>query len=100
MAYHSTPRRHREAIQRYGLLPSLPSPAQFYGVYVYRDDYSHPTRAKGNLSRSFRCHWSHAAPNDLWRVAYIGPLCGDQFVENGLVLFDRPEFASLVSHLS
>lgn len=100
IAYHSCPRRYRESILQYGLLPSLPNPAQFYGVYVFRDDYQHPTRSKGNLSRSFRCHWDHRPPNDLWEVAYIGPMCGDQYVENGLVLFERPQFASLLSQLS
>lgn len=96
-ALHSSPRRHREAIQRVGLLPNLPHPAQHFGVYVFNDDYNHRTAYKGSFRRTFRVRWSHRPPNDLWRVGYCGPLCGDQFVENGLVLFDQVTEVTLVT---
>src|SRR5215469_455494 len=102
VAYHSTARRHREAIHRYGLIPALPSSAQWFGVYVYRDDYTHRTRHMRYRSgiRPVSCWWAHRPPNDLWEVAYIGPLYPDQFVANALVLSEPPEHVSLVSPLS
>jgi hypothetical protein len=97
VAYHSAPRRYRHSIRRYGLLPNLPSASQLFGVYVYRDDYTHRTRHM-RIRGAFRpvhVWWTHAAPNDLWETAYIGPLCPDQFVDNGLVLFYPPQVSLL-----
>jgi hypothetical protein len=99
VCYHSTPRRHREAIQRYGLLPNLPNMGQHYGIYVYCDDCIHKTR-EYRRSRRFWTRWEHRPPNDLWQVGYVGPLCPDQWVTNGLVLFEKPQLLSLVSRLS
>lgn len=98
IAYHTAPPRCRDHIRKHGLLPNLPNPSQLFGIYVYRDDYTHPLRSR--RSRRYWCHWTHRPQNDLWEVAYIGPMCGDQFVTNGLVLFERPQFVSLLSRLS
>ena len=101
IAYHVAPRRYRQSIERYGLLPNLPTPANFYGVYVYCDDHWHPTWRvrRDGTARMFRLQWEHRA-GDLWEVAYIGPVCPDPFVANGLILTEPVQFASLVSHLS
>jgi hypothetical protein len=101
-AYHSTSRRHRESIQEHGLLPNLPNATQLYGVYVFRDDLYHRTRhmrIRGAF-RQVRVRWAHETHNDLWEVAYVGPLCPDQFVENGLVLYYPPQLVSLLTQLS
>jgi len=99
VCYHSSARRHRESIREYGLLPNLPNAGQLFGIYAYRDDYEHITRDR-HRRRAFWTRWDHRPPNDLWEVAYIGPFCPDQYVANGIVLFTRPQFVSLVSHLS
>jgi hypothetical protein len=95
VAYHSTPRRHRASIERHGLLCGLPNVGQHFGVYVYSDDYEHAT-CERRRSKQYWVYWAHRPPNDLWRVAYIGPLCPDQYVANALVLFERVQ----VLHLS
>lgn len=95
--YHSTLPRHRESIERLGLLPGLPHPAQYFGVYVYNDDFGHATHTKGSFRRAFRCYWAHGDGNDLWQVAYIGPMFEDQFVENGMVLEDTATQVTLVT---
>lgn len=95
IAYHATARRHRFGIRRYGLLPSEPGMEQPYGVYVFNDDFGHAT-----FTRSlFVCRWSWWQPMDLWRVAYVGPLSPDRYVENGLVLHNPvpPEYVTLVT---
>jgi hypothetical protein len=99
VCYHSTARRHREAITEYGLLPNLPNAGQHFGIYVYCDDCVHVTRER-RRRRAYWTRWDHLPPNDLWRVGYVGPLCPDQYVTNGLVLFERPQLVSLVSQLS
>ena len=99
ICYHSTARRHRDSIWRYGLLPNLPNAGQHFGVYVYQDDAPHVTRER-RRPRQFWCRWAHRPPNDLWQVAYIGPLYRDQYVTNGFVLFDPVQSVSLLSQLS
>jgi hypothetical protein len=99
VAYHTTPRRHRESIERYGLLPNLPNASQHFGIYVYQDDCIHLTRDR-RRRRRYWTRWDHRPPHDLWQVGYVGPLCPDQYVTNGLVLFERPQYLSRVSHLS
>jgi len=96
VAYHSTAFRHREAIRQYGMLPTLPHPAQYFGVYVF-GEFDHPTFMKGSFRRQFRCRWDHSPKNDLWQIVYCGPLCEDQYVENGLVLFGDVTNVSLVT---
>jgi len=99
IVYHSTARRHRESIERHGLLGNLPNAGQWWGIYTFRDDYRHiPPRDRRN--RRTWTIWTHHEPNDLWEIAYIGPLLPDQYVANGLVLTERPEFVSRVSRLS
>lgn len=81
VAYHATVFRHRESIRKYGLLAAGSNPERF-GVYVFREDYGHPT-----FSRTRACvRWGHWPPNDLWQVSYIGPMSPDHYVENGLIL--------------
>lgn len=101
VAYHNSPRRYRDSINRYGLLPNKPSAAGCFGVYVFRDDYTHTVYTTHNrVARPYHLRWRHRNPDDLWEVAYIGPLRADRFVENGLVLLEQPQFTSLVTHLS
>jgi len=45
--------------------------------------------------------WSHGGLNDLWEVAYIGPMLPDPLVDNGLILTTGPVHRlSRVSQLS
>jgi len=96
VCYHSTARRHREAIERYGLLCSLPNAGQHFGIYAFSDDITHPTR-EYRRSRKFWCYWAHRPPNDLWQIGYVGPMLPDRWVANGIVLLERPQYVSLVS---
>lgn len=104
MLYHATPRRHRDAIRQYGLLPNLPNCSQLFGVYAFQDEAYHDTRMMrgiGGRWRRVRVWWDYKPPNDLWQIAYVGPITPDQFVENGFVLDAiPPEHVSLVSQLS
>lgn len=94
VAYHSTTFRHRASIQQRGLLAGKPMFQRIFGVYVFRNDHGHPTRMRGA-----RCVWGWDYPNDLWRVAYIGPLSEDRYVENGLVLHQSipPQHITLIT---
>ena len=87
--------RHRESILKLGLIAGEPWQGRPHGVYVFNDDYGHPTYSRGR----YTCRWSWLpeARSDLFRVAYIGRMMEDEYVENGIVLLDSvpPEHVQL-----
>lgn len=89
VAYHATAQRHRENILRYGLIPHQPTRLQPWGVYVYRPDREFDHNTGGKQWRPSGVRWVGAWPMDVWQVSYIGPVCADQFVMNGWVLFEQ-----------
>lgn len=92
VAYHSTNRKNRDTIVEFSLLPAQPQRGRPFGVYVFREDFSF-NHASWNSS----CWWSVAERADLWRVAYFGRACMDQYVINGMVLLDRVTSVTLVT---
>lgn len=76
-----------------GLLAGQPCRGRPFGVYVFANEFRHPT-----FSRLGRVIWMHGEHQDLWSAAYIGPITEDQYVENGLVFLHAipPEHVSLV----
>ena len=99
VALHATNFRYREGIYARGLLPSQPAAIQDYGVYVFSDDDSFEHAVYSRASGGLIVHWACDRGQDVWQVAYIGPLCADRFVANGLVLLHRvpPEHVKLVT---
>lgn len=100
VAYHATSRRHRDSIREHGLLLNFErmSPER-NGVYVFNDECEHPTFSRSALGGIF---WSYGVNQDLWEVAYIGPMAPDHFVNNGIILYERvpPECLSLITHIT
>lgn len=96
IAHHATRQACRDSIQREGILPSRPTALQPYGVYVFRDDtdIDHNTWSRGRCLR-----WAHDQRQDVWRVAYIGPMRPDHLVTNAMVLLERvrPSEVTLVT---
>ena len=86
--HHSTRRACRSSIQERGLLGAQPCAYQAWGVYVYSDDMKHPVTVRGAGARRL-VHQPHAS-QDVWQVAYIGPIVADCFVMNGWVLLENP----------
>lgn len=97
IAFHATGVRHRESIRKRGLLAGSMDHRPF-GVYVYRDDYGHPTFGRG----SFSVRWGDGNGSDVWQVAHIGPMSEDHFVENGIILHDPvpPQHLTLITHIT
>lgn len=100
LAYHATPRRHRESIGILGLIPGRPMRGRPFGVYVFNDNAPHPTFSRGRFSV-----WWSGGPyyrEDIWQVAYIGPMLSDEYVENGWVLLEGvpPQCLSLITHIT
>lgn len=95
VAYHSTYRRCRDSIMARGLIRSEPTMIQPYGVYVYGDDFGHPIWSRSGKG----VYWGSGPNNDVWQVSYIGPLCDDPLVANGMVLLKDvpPEQVTLVT---
>lgn len=92
IAYHVTRHACREAILRDGLLCDRPNKGQPFGVYVFREDGSldHP-------GRNSKCFWTSERSQDVWEVAYIGPMIADQYVLNGYVLLRPATMVTLVT---
>ena len=82
VAYHATRRACRESISQRGLIASEPTLQQPVGVYVFRHDHRHGAVMRGGPVAT----WDYAPRQDLWQVAYIGPLMLDRFVSNGFIL--------------
>lgn len=92
LVYHTSPFRRRAGILRHGkIFPNEPSAAEPYGVYVYRDDgsWNHPTW-------NSRTVWT-AGRQDVWMIAYIGPIMMDKFVHNGMILLDVADHVTLTT---
>lgn len=95
IAYHATRRACRESILRNGLLCSRPRPFlgvhHPFGVYVFREDgsFDHPC-----MSRTV---WGHAPRQDLWEVAYIGPMMTDPYVLNAVILLLPADHVTLMA---
>lgn len=81
IGYHATSRRYRRSIAARGLIAAKPY-CQREGVFVFSDDLATPM-----LPGLPRVRWA-ARPEtqDIWCVAYCGPMIADPFVENGLIL--------------
>ena len=88
IANHATCVSRRPGIQRFGLLPFRPTFGRPMGVYVYTDgdDFDHPTWGRTRGSRRIR--WCPAPPQDVYRVAYVGRIEPDCYVENALIFLD------------
>lgn len=82
---HATSRRCRDSIREYGIIPSEPTLLQPFGVYVFSDDdeFTHPTYSRSSMP-SF-VTWAAEWCQDVWAVAYIGPIVPDHLVANALV---------------
>jgi hypothetical protein len=98
---HATAHRHRDSIREYGLLISRPNRGRPWGVYVFRDDYGHPSFSRSRTF-PFTCWWGWHPPSDLWQAAYIGPLSEDRYVENGWILHELvpPQHLSLITPIT
>lgn len=92
VAYHVTRNACRESIRRHGLLPGHDRRGRPFGVYVFRGDNSFD-----HLCINSRTEWTRAPRQDLWRVAYIGPLTHDAYVLNGFVLLGTVDNVTLVT---
>lgn len=91
VACHATRNACRHGIQAFGLLPNK-LPGRPYGVYVFRSDHGFD-----HLGWNSRCEWTVTPGQDLWRVAYIGPVMEDQYVCNALILLDTVDHVTLVT---
>lgn len=80
VGYHATSRHYRTSIQESGLLAHKPY-MQREGVFVFSDELLTST-----LPGLPRVRWAHRSTQDLWRVAYCGPMFADPFVENAVIL--------------
>jgi hypothetical protein len=51
------------------------------------------------MYRSRRTRWEWYGQEDLWQVAYIGPMLADRLVENAMILLGDvlPEMVTLVT---
>jgi hypothetical protein len=97
VALHATSVTNRESIRVRGLVPGPPKNRGRTGVYVFSDGISHPTR--GRTAGARRIKWTAGPGEDVWQVAYIGPVATDIYVENALILLDSvgPELVTLVT---
>lgn len=101
VAYHATSRRHRDSIWQHGLLIDYSgerSPERI-GIYVFNDECQHPTFSRSPIGGIW---WSYGVRQDVWQVAYIGPLAPDHYVNNGMILYERvpPQCLSLITHIT
>lgn len=98
VAYHATSRRHRESIRERGLLRDwfAHRPPHRIGIYVFNDECEHPTFSRSAFGGLW---WSYGSGQDVWEVAYIGPMAPDQYVCNGMILYEKvpPECLSLIT---
>lgn len=92
VAYHATRMACRASIQENGLLPNRAKRGLPHGVYVFRADNSF-----SHVGYNSRSEWTRAPRQDLWEVAYIGPLTFDPYVLNGLVLLGKVDHVTLVT---
>lgn len=92
VAYHATSYKCRDSIQRHGLLCNRTAGKRPLGVYVFREDGSldHP----GWNSRTI---WTSGRAQDIWEVAYIGPIMADQYVLNAMILLLPARHVTLVT---
>lgn len=91
VAYHVTRSACRSSIRTYGLLPASPMKRPF-GVYVFRDDDSF-----AHVTWESTAEWTYYHGQDLWEVAYIGPMMLDQYVLNALIFLGPVDHVSLVT---
>lgn len=98
IALHATSVACRDSIRRRGLLPGQPNESRPYGVYVYSDGVGNRGSRCRNQDGSPRI-WDSLPAQDVWQVAYIGPMAPDVYIANALILFDRiePEYITLVT---
>lgn len=92
VAYHATRRACRESIQRHGLLCDKPRGKRPFGVYVFRED-----GALDHLGWNSRAAWTTEKAQDVWEVAYIGPMMPDQYVLNAFILLQPATQVTLVA---
>ena len=92
VAYHATNPKCRESIRDNGLLPSQPIMGRPHGVYVFRPDESFD-----HLGWNSHGMWDCAPGEDLWKVAYIGPLMIDQYILNAMILLGTVDHVTLVT---
>ncbi|MGH7240236.1 MAG: hypothetical protein ACREHG_09285 [Candidatus Saccharimonadales bacterium] len=97
IALHATRRACRHSILHLGLLRSQPNRGQPYGIYVYRQDDSIDHQVWLKTFEAIHCRWAGQPPQDIWMVAYIGPMCEDQYVTNGMVLLQDCPQVTLVT---
>lgn len=92
VAYHVTRFACRKSISENGLLPNRPTGGRPYGVYVFRPD--------GALDHGCKNSWTEWTLNDrqdMWEVAYIGPLMQDDYVLNAVILLGDVDKVTLVT---
>lgn len=77
IGYHATPRRNRASILAHGLRAHTPD-GRPNGVYVFNDDLHNPD--------AMSLQWSRGAGQDLWQVAYFGPMQPDRLCWNAVIL--------------
>lgn len=82
ICYHASARRNRDGILRDGLLPGQPSECQPSGVYAFSPHLANFT----DRSTAQQCGWSYGPGQDLWQIAYIGPMRVDPCLRNAVVL--------------
>lgn len=92
VAYHVTRKACRASIEENGLLCNRPTKARPFGVYVFRWD-----RSFEHVTWESRSEWTFYHGQDLWEVAYIGPLMPDQYVFNALILLRPATHVTLVT---
>ena len=99
VALHVTRVTCRESIRQRGLIPAQPRKGRPFGVYVYTDgnDFDHTTWMRKFTSRA--TVWAAGPRQDIWAVAYIGPLTVDRYVRNALIFLEKvtPEHVTLVT---
>lgn len=87
IGYHATARTVRDRIQAEGLRAHKPVGNLTCGVYVFNDDLDNMP----GLPESSWCVWSSAPGQDVWRVAYCGPMIVDPLVRNAVILPDTQD---------
>jgi hypothetical protein len=92
VAYHATRRACRDSILRNGLLGNSPNGGRPFGVYVFRVD-----GGLDHVCRNSRLAWDVARAQDLWQVAYIGPVMLDRYVLNAAILLAPATHVTLVA---
>lgn len=80
IGYHATSRSRRASIESIGLSVDF-SMAEPPGVYVFD-----PYMSNGEGSSAQECAWDFGPNNDLWRVAYCGPMIRDECLRNAVIL--------------